>query len=415
MELIILYIAKAGIYITMFLLIYLLFLQKTTFFKFNRIYLLSGVILSFILPCLIYKYNVYIPLSTSSVSTVNSGTQAISASNIDMWDLLVILYLIGIIIMSCRSLYSILKFSQIINKKDIIQQNRYKIVDDQSVEIPFSVINYIFINSNILTKDEYDLILKHEKAHVDQYHWIDLVLSEIMIVMQWFNPIAWQYIKRQKENHEFLADQFVIDTGISPALYRAILINQQLQGPVFSFSNSFNVTKPLNRLKMITRTKTSPWRKLAVLVVLPLISTFVWASAKPNYVYQIPNDVAATSMMNKSHIWNFDNDSNSNKMKVVSTKGKIVSVSVSNSDNSSSKMQKLEVSANNKNGVIIHSTDKDANPLVYVDGEEKSQEMLKTINPEGIERVEVLKGESAVKLYGEKAKNGVILVTTKQK
>jgi TonB-dependent SusC/RagA subfamily outer membrane receptor len=52
-------------------------------------------------------------------------------------------------------------------------------------------------------------------------------------------------------------------------------------------------------------------------------------------------------------------------------------------------------------------------PLFVVDGVVMPSSFdLNTISPNGIKEVSVLKGESATKLYGEKAKNGAILITT---
>ena len=54
------------------------------------------------------------------------------------------------------------------------------------------------------------------------------------------------------------------------------------------------------------------------------------------------------------------------------------------------------------------------NPLILLEGKEITSEELKKIEPDTIERMEVLKGDSAIKKYGGKAKNGVILITTKK-
>ena len=54
------------------------------------------------------------------------------------------------------------------------------------------------------------------------------------------------------------------------------------------------------------------------------------------------------------------------------------------------------------------------NPIVIVDGKEASYEELGKIDPDKIANVTVLKsGSEAAKAYGDKGKNGVILVTTK--
>jgi TonB-dependent SusC/RagA subfamily outer membrane receptor len=64
-----------------------------------------------------------------------------------------------------------------------------------------------------------------------------------------------------------------------------------------------------------------------------------------------------------------------------------------------------------------------ADPLIIVDGEElpptpegkESMRRLDYIDPNTIETIDVLKGESAMAIYGEKGKNGVILIKTKKK
>ena len=53
-------------------------------------------------------------------------------------------------------------------------------------------------------------------------------------------------------------------------------------------------------------------------------------------------------------------------------------------------------------------------PLMIVDGKEIEGGSLKDIDSDTIETVEVLKGEKAVEKYGEKAKDGVVIIKTKK-
>lgn len=55
------------------------------------------------------------------------------------------------------------------------------------------------------------------------------------------------------------------------------------------------------------------------------------------------------------------------------------------------------------------------NALYILDGEEISYEKLRDIEPNTIESINILKGDSAVKLYGSKGENGVIIIKTKTK
>lgn len=51
------------------------------------------------------------------------------------------------------------------------------------------------------------MILAHEKININQYHWLDLVTTELFAAFNWFNPLAWQLIRAVKLQHEFIADQ----------------------------------------------------------------------------------------------------------------------------------------------------------------------------------------------------------------
>ena len=51
--------------------------------------------------------------------------------------------------------------------------------------------------------------------------------------------------------------------------------------------------------------------------------------------------------------------------------------------------------------------------LILADGKEISEDEMKNIPPNNIQSIDILKGESAIKKYGEKAKEGAIEITTK--
>ena len=82
-----------------------------------------------------------------------------------------------------------------------------------------------------------------------------------------------------------------------------------------------------------------------------------------------------------------------------------------------------------KNGVILIETKKGdqkiqiksemkldgANPpLIYIDGKEAAKNAMEELDPNTIDSIEILKGESAASKYGEKGKNGVILIKLKK-
>ena len=68
----------------------------------------------------------------------------------------------------------------------------------------------------------------------------------------------------------------------------------------------------------------------------------------------------------------------------------------------------------NFTGVPIVIADDGKKPLIIVDGEVKEGMKLSQISPETIESVSVMKNETAIAQYGDKAKDGVISIVTKK-
>jgi TonB-dependent SusC/RagA subfamily outer membrane receptor len=223
---------------------------------------------------------------------------------IDPWQVMMALYIIGISVILIKNLISYLNLSLLMKKGVKTKHQNYNLIENVSIKSPFSFLNYIFIGTNELSNTEKEVIIKHESTHINQKHWIDLLCSECMLMLQWFNPFVWIYVRLLKENHEFLADKAVVDSGVSPAVYQAVLINQEFKGPVFSFANSFNYSKPLNRLIMIKKEKSASWKRLTALLIIPAFAAYIWASAEPRYVVEyVDYSIQEDSIQEKSYFY----------------------------------------------------------------------------------------------------------------
>jgi beta-lactamase regulating signal transducer with metallopeptidase domain len=119
--------------------------------------------------------------------------------------------------------------------------------------------------------------LAHELEHIKQGHSFDVIILELLTAFQWFNPFMWVLRRAIRENHEYLADQAVLNSGVSRGEYKKLLINQFVGGQLV-IANNFNYSIIKNRIKMMSKIK-SP--KLAttktiigVLVAVALIVAF---------------------------------------------------------------------------------------------------------------------------------------------
>ena len=147
---------------------------------------------------------------------------------------------------------------------------------------------------------------------------------------------------------------------------------------------------------MMKKTKSSQWKKAAILLTIPFSGMFLWASATPNYIIekQIVND-SIVFIKNKNQDAVSDTAELKGKVKVISYK-----------KNLSDKDATFTMTN-------IPITDADKKPLILVDN--KRIDNLNEVSPEDIESINVLKGDAAVSIHGEGAKDGVIIVTKKNK
>ena len=103
-----------------------------------------------------------------------------------------------------------------------------------------------------------------------------------------------------------------------------------------------------------------------------------------------------------------DKDGNIVKDKIVVGKHKNVWVE---EDGASFKVKTIGKDKGNK---VLFINSGDQEPLFILDGKEISKAEMDTLDPDTIDKIEVLKGESATTKYGKKADGGAVLITIKK-
>jgi len=442
------YLIKSSVWLTGFALVYALFLRNERFFTLNRIYLVTGILVSLIFPFFTWHYTIVLPLVPSiEVSDPQVQGIAIPEESFNPQNLLLLAYLAGIFYLIFRIMRQTLPVFRIIRKSEKRLYSSAKLIRTDAYPASFSFFSFVFVNPSI-DETETNEIVNHELEHIRQQHWIDLLLFEILRTMQWFNPICWLYGHLIRQNHEYLADERALQRSSNPAIYRAALLNQMFGGPVISLANSFNYSLNKKRFNMMKQTISSPLRKLKLLLVLPLIAGVFYAFAAPEYKFtQAENtNVVPEGKTVIGKVISDDGkplkganivvveggigtvtDSNGNfklevpddlplaisyvgfetqkvlpdfgKEMVITMKSKTFSIKLDSPNSADPK--KVQVDLNQTNALII------------VDGKEITKVEMEKIKPETIESISVLKGESAAKLYGEKGKDGVVLITLK--
>ncbi|MCK9412075.1 MAG: TonB family protein [Prolixibacteraceae bacterium] len=284
---------KSAAWLTGFALVYLLVLRNERYFRLNRLYLLAGIAASLLFPFYTFHYTVVIPsLPTVSASAGDLMVEGVVA-DVPAVPFYCWIYLAGMLLFLLRLLFQTWKIILKLRKTGYEQTGSVKLVRASEYASSFSFFSFVFVNPSI-SASEMEVIMNHEREHIQQRHWLDLLLVELICIVQWFNPFAWIYLHLVRQNHEYLADEQALQRTVDPVIYQAALLNQLLGAPVFSLTNSFSYSLNKKRFNMMKKKIESPFRKLKILVVLPLVAMIFYAFAVPDYQYGDDNSGKAT-------------------------------------------------------------------------------------------------------------------------
>jgi len=288
MEAFALYLLKSVVWLSGFTMVFLLFLRNERFFNLNRWFLISGVVVSLLFPFITVHYTISLtaPGTLQAGSALLSGVQVTGNNNMTFAGALLAIYASGavfVIFLIIKQSRSILK---LINKAEVISSLPVKLIRTAEYTSSFSFFSYVFINPSV-TDVETEEIVNHELVHIRQMHWVDLVLVELLCILQWFNPLSWIYFRLVRQNHEYLADEVALQQTSDPETYKATLLNQIVGYPVVSLANSFNYSLNKKRFNMMKNIISSPYRKLKLLLIIPVLAVVLYAFAKPEYKYTV--------------------------------------------------------------------------------------------------------------------------------
>ena len=136
-------------------------------------------------------------------------------------------------------------------------------------EKPFSWFRWVVVSENDLGEGAREILI-HETAHAHAGHSWDIVLADAVIIMQWFNPLAWIMKNSLKDIHEFEADEAVINSGVNAKQYQLLIIKKAVGARLYSIANSFNHSLTKKRITMMCKEKSNKWSRAKALYILPV-------------------------------------------------------------------------------------------------------------------------------------------------
>jgi len=385
-----------------------------------------------------------------------------------------LLYTVVLGVLLLRFLLQLFRIISLINSLPKQISKKFIILRSNAQTGPFSFFNYIVYNPEIHTRQELDFILKHEMVHAGQRHTIDLILGNLITCFLWFNPLAWAYKKSIIQNLEFIADRETVDAISSKKEYLHTLVKVSFGDLQPALSNSFYKSFIKKRILMLNNNKTSTENLWKISLVFPALLAFMLVFNVQTKVYSQEKTTVITTVMevfididkNTTRedldgyiaimerydvILKFNDIKYSEEGLLTNIKVEFIdktnvssgSVIKSNSAGIDSfryvynpeegsrftsprahspvtsntvnvKKTVFKISPEDSTKISFDINSKDSQPVYVLNGKVlKDGSTVKAMDPNTISNINVLKGPSAVSLYGEAAKEGAIIITTK--
>ncbi|MCS2335276.1 M56 family metallopeptidase [Bacteroides sp. BFG-606] len=408
------YILKSSVCLVLFYLFFRLLLSKETFHRFNRMALLGVLFFSLLIPCIevTTRHQVEVQQAMLSIeqlllmaeleATPVDADVVQETSAISWVQVVLLVYLAGILFLACRNIYSLICLFRLIHsgKHEKLEKGGTLVVHNQEIA-PFSWMKYIVISRKDLKENGREILI-HEMAHINHRHSVDLLVADICIFFQWFNPGAW-LLKQELQNiHEYEADETVINEGVNAKEYQLLLIKKAVGTRLYSMANSFNHSKLKKRITMMLKEKSNPWARLKYLYVLPLAAIAVTAFARPE-ISETMEEISVAKVNDLAAIVEKKSEENVVKEPADTAKNKVIVVGYR-----AEKKDSVLTSGEKEVAVSVRGISGEEKPLVIINGKESDYEVVNALNPERIESISVIGAEKAIKIYGEKAKDGLM-------
>ena len=298
------YILKSALILALLVSLFMLFMSRETFHRINRYVMLGIVWLALILPAM--NIGIESPFQGVADAVIeyftaeepSPGADIVGAMPVVMvemeqaqfldlnvnkadnekpFDWLFIVtavYSVGVVLLVVRQLVMYIQVVLLIARGRVVDASSYghdgiRLRVHSGKEKPFSWFCWVVVSEDDLSDGGRE-ILTHEAAHAHACHSWDILFADAVIILQWFNPLAWIMKNCLKDIHEFEADEAVIESGVNARQYQLLIIKKAVGARLYSIANSFNHSLTKKRITMMCKEKSKKWRCARALYIVPV-------------------------------------------------------------------------------------------------------------------------------------------------
>lgn len=284
---------KVAILLATFYMFYRLLLSKETFHKVNRCILLFTAIASFVLPfCVITYTKTEIAVQRAFSVEIGDGMLQMVAVDEDYfqenwWKIILLSVMaVGAFVVAFRTIRSIIRVKKIIREGEhrFLLDGTEIVVSDKATSGPFSWMHYIVMSPEEMNESNRSII-RHEQGHIEYGHSWDIIITDLLTSIQWFNPAIWMLRSDLRALHEYQADDYALRSGINAKEYQLLLIKKAISMSGYSVANGFNHSILKNRITMMLSRKSSVRGLMKTLYLIPAVGISLTAFAETKTIY----------------------------------------------------------------------------------------------------------------------------------
>ncbi|MBQ0054226.1 MAG: M56 family metallopeptidase [Bacteroidales bacterium] len=301
---------KVAVIITVFYLFYRIMLSRETLHRLNRAILMSTVFIAFILPFCVITIHKTVEIAASpelaanqqindAVYVLAGDVEKLSMQEAGHWwlPLASVVYILGVAFMLIKTACELVSVKRLLAGGEHYPQSDGSILVVLDKDIaPFSWMKWI-----VMPREDYERgnshILLHEKAHIAFGHAWNVLLVDLLASLQWFNPTMWYLRSDLRAIFEYEADDAVLRNGANIKEYQYSLIRKAVSESGYSITNSFNHSILKNRITMMSKSKSTVYRGLRALYMLPLLVVALACNSRTETEYKVSENEQESNAM----------------------------------------------------------------------------------------------------------------------
>ena len=302
MESLLLYLYRSAMLMAVYFLCYRLLLSRETFHRFNRVMLITIALLSFVLPLIHLTRYVDKPLPVVTAGDVaDTGHSIVPA----LLTALFVVYLSGVIFVIVKKATSVIAMVRIIRNGIYTDRSEgCDVIESDQIPQPLNWMRFIVMPREWLEKENAS-VWRHETLHASRWHSLDLLMTDVMTALQWFNPVMILLRREFELIHEFEADRAVIDSGADAREYKLLLVKTVASSRGLGMTNWLKQSNLKKRVDMLAKEQSGEWKKLRALFIPLIAAVYLFVTA--HVVYGRNDSSQAPRRLEKHVVWIFGN------------------------------------------------------------------------------------------------------------